>query len=186
MPFSFRKLEIPGAVLVEPALIPDPRGFFLEVFKTSEFSAAGIASVFAQENHSASTRGVLRGLHYQRAPKSQGKLVRVVSGSIFDVIVDLRSDSPTCGKSLSTELSDENRHALYVPPWCAHGFCVTSERAEIVYLCTQEYSPADEGGVAWDDPALKIRWPVETPILSRRDEKWGPFTALDKSVFGPL
>jgi dTDP-4-dehydrorhamnose 3,5-epimerase len=186
MPFAFRELEIPGAVLIEPAVIPDARGFFLEVFKASEFARAGVPTNFAQENHSASTRGVLRGLHYQRAPKSQGKLVRVVSGSIFDVIVDMREDSPTCGKWVSAELSAENRHLLYVPPWCAHGFCVTSERAEIVYLVTEEYSPQDEGGVAWNDPELGIRWPIGDPILSRRDTEWGSFEPMALTMFGPL
>ena len=183
MPFTFQPLDIPGAVLIEPTVIPDPRGFFLEVFKASEYAQAGIPTEFVQENHSASTRGVLRGLHYQRAPKSQGKLMRALSGTIFDVIVDMRAGSPTCGKWISAELSAENRHMLYVPPWCAHGFCVVSARAEIVYLVTQEYSPQDEGGLAWNDPYLGISWPVEQPILSRRDNQWGAFEPLDRSVF---
>ena len=183
MPFTFRQLDLPGAVLIEPRIIPDPRGFFLEVFKASEFGPAGVPTNFVQENHSASTRGVLRGLHYQRAPKSQGKLVRAVAGTIFDVIVDMRQDSPACGKWEAVELSAENRHMLYVPPWCAHGFCVVSERAEIVYLVTQEYSPQDEAGVAWDDPALNIPWPVAGPILSRRDAQWGAFEPLASSTF---
>ena len=186
MPFSFKHLPIPGAVLIEPKVFPDPRGFFLEVFKASEFAKEGVPTCFVQENHSASSKGVVRGLHYQRAPKSQAKLIRVLSGSIFDVIVDMREDSPACGKPVGEELTSENRRMLYVPPWCAHGFCVTSERAEIVYLVTEEYSPADEGGVPWNDPALGIRWPVTDPILSPRDSQWAPFRSLPASTFGPL
>ena len=136
--------------------------------------AAGITEVFVQENHSSSERNVLRGLHYQRPPHAQSKLVRVVSGVIFDVAVDLRPDSPTSGRWVAANLSADDRKMMYVPSWCAHGFCVLSERAEIVYHTSTEYAPDYESGVMWNDPALGIDWPVTHPITSERDKKWPP------------
>ena len=183
MSFSFIPSKLPGVVIVEPPLFQDARGFFLEVYKESEFARAGLPTKFVQENHSGSGRGVLRGLHYQRAPKAQGKLVRALAGEIFDVVVDLRQGSPTCGQWVGIELSAAGRNMLYVPPWCAHGFCVLSERAEIAYLVTEEYSPQDEGGIAWNDARLGIRWPVADPALSARDRQWGPFEPLPESMF---
>ena len=171
-------------VLIAPPVFEDPRGFFLETFKHSEFARAGLPVNFVQENHSASVRGVLRGLHYQRAPKAQGKLVRVIAGEIFDVAVDLREGSPTCGRWLGLKLSAATRQMLYLPPWCAHGYCVLSERAEILYLATAEYSPVEEGGVAWNDSRLAIQWPLSNPMLSERDRGWGPFEPLPASVLG--
>jgi len=183
MPFSFHALDLPGVVLVEPKVFEDERGFFLEVFKGSDFTQAGLPSTFVQENHSASARGVLRGLHYQRAPRAQAKLVRVVAGEIFDAVVDMRKDSPTCGKWVGVCLSRENRHMLYVPPWCAHGFCVLSDRAEVVYLATDEYSPVDEGGIAWNDPAIGVAWPIAQPLVSARDSNLDAFEPLDPDIF---
>ena len=127
MPFNFERLAIPEVILIEPRVLSDRRGFFMETYKRSEFAAAGIDDVFVQENHSCSEQGVLRGLHYQRPPQAQSKLVRVVSGTVFDVAVDLRPDSPTSGRWVGVTLSAADRKLIYIPSWCAHGFCVLSE-----------------------------------------------------------
>ena len=142
MPFTFEHTAIPGILLIEPHVVGDARGFFMEAYKRSAFAAAGIDDVFVQENHSRSQRGVLRGLHYQQPPHAQSKLIRVLSGEIFDVAVDIRPDSPTAGRWVGATLSSENRRMVYVPHWCAHGFCVMSEHAEVVYMTTTEYAPA--------------------------------------------
>ena len=172
MPFTFHPLEVPEVVLIEPKVFGDERGFFMETYKESDFAAAGIAARFVQDNHSRSVRGVLRGLHYQKRPRAQGKLVRVVVGEVFDVAVDLRRGAPTFGRWVGVTLSAEDRRMLYIPPWCAHGFCVVSEVAEVVYKTTDEYAPAYEGGVLWSDPDLAIPWPVREPILAPRDRAW--------------
>jgi dTDP-4-dehydrorhamnose 3,5-epimerase len=175
MPFTFRTLAIPGVILIEPHVVSDPRGFFMETYKRSEFAAAGIDEIFVQENHSSSEQGVVRGLHYQEPPYAQSKLIRVLSGEIFDVAVDLRPDSPTGGRWVGVRLSSVNRRMVYVPQWCAHGFCVLSDRAEVVYMTSTEYAPAHESGFMWNDPALAIGWPMASPTLSERDKKWPPF-----------
>jgi dTDP-4-dehydrorhamnose 3,5-epimerase len=172
MPFDFKRLAIPEVLLITPLIRADSRGFFVETYKRSEFAAAGVDVTFVQENHSSSTRGVLRGLHFQRAPQAQSKLVRVVSGRIFDVAVDLRPDSPSRGQWVGSELSADDRMMMYVPEWCAHGFCVLSDRAEVIYHTSTEYSPEHESGVLWNDPALAITWPVADPIVSDRDRRW--------------
>ena len=175
MPFRFQRLAIPEIIQIEPHVAADARGFFMEIYKRSEFVAAGIDETFVQANHSSSEYGVLRGLHYQQPPHSQSKVIRVVSGEIFDVAVDLRPDSPTSGKWVGVRLSSENRRMVYVPHWCAHGFCVLSPRAEVVYWTTTEYAPAYEAGIMWNDPRLAIDWPISSPTLSERDMKWPPF-----------
>jgi dTDP-4-dehydrorhamnose 3,5-epimerase len=180
MPFIFEKLEIPEVILIRPHSVEDSRGLFMETYKHSEFRGAGIEDIFVQQNQSSSARGVLRGLHYQHPPYSQAKLVRVLSGEIFDVAVDLRPDSPTAGKWVGVTLSAANRQMVYLPSWCAHGFCVLSERADVLYLATPEYTPGHESGFMWNDPRLAIRWPVSAPILSERDRNWPTFT-LQKS-----
>jgi dTDP-4-dehydrorhamnose 3,5-epimerase len=172
MPFRFERLAIPEVILIEPRVFSDARGFFMETYKHSDFAAFGIGEAFVQENHSRSERGVLRGLHYQRPPHGQSKLVRALVGEIFDVAVDLRPDSPTYGRWVSAVLSETNRRMLFIPPWCAHGFCVMSETAEVVYKTTAEYAPSFESGVAWNDPRLGITWPVTSPSISARDEQW--------------
>lgn len=172
MPFRFSQLDLPGVVLIEPRVFPDDRGYFMETYKRGDFAGAGLTDAFVQENHSRSTRGTLRGLHYQRAPKAQGKLVRAIVGEIYDVAVDVRPESSTFGRWIGITLSAENRCMLFIPPWCAHGFCVVSETAEVVYKTTAEYSPQLESGVMWNDPALAIPWPIDTPVLSERDRKW--------------
>lgn len=172
MPFSFKKLEIPEVILIEPRVFEDARGFFMETYKLPDFAVAGISGSFVQENHSRSSRGVLRGLHYQNPPFAQGKLVRVVRGEIFDIAVDIRKGSPTCAKWVGVMLSEENRHAVYIPEGFAHGFCVLSEVAEVLYKTTAVYSAESEAGIIWNDPDLNIRWPIKEPILSEKDRKW--------------
>lgn len=160
--------EIEGVLIVEPAVFRDPRGFFLETWHAEKYERAGIAGPFVQDNHSRSVRGTLRGLHAQRR-HPQGKLVRAVRGEIWDVAVDIRPGSKTFGRWTAATLSEDNFRQLWVPPGMAHGFCVTSEVAEVEYKCTAPYDRADEIGVRWDDPALGIRWPVSAPILSPKD-----------------
>lgn len=185
MPFEFEKLDIPGLVLIRPQAFADERGFFMETYRLSDFAAAGIADRFVQANVSYSKRGVLRGLHYQKQPKAQAKLVHVVAGEIYDVVVDLREDSPSFGRWYATVLSAENRRVLYVPPWCAHGFCVLSEEARVAYSVTEEYSPELERGILWSDPALAISWPVEAPIVSPKDQALPLFAAADLDAAWP-
>lgn len=171
MPFTFKKLEIPEIVLVEPRVFKDERGFFLENYKYSEFSDFGIKDKFVQDNHSKSVKGVLRGLHFQKFPKAQAKLVRCISGEIFDVAVDIRKGSPTFGKWVGETLSEENKKMLYIPIGFAHAFCVLSNEAEINYKSSDEYSPENEGAIAWNDPTINIEWPIKNPIVSEKDSK---------------
>lgn len=172
MPFRFQRLEIPEVVLIEPRVFWDERGFFMETYKLSDFAAFGINEKFVQDNHSRSIRGVLRGLHYQNPPKAQGKLVRVLAGEIFDVAVDIRKGSPTYGKWVGIKLSAENKRMLYIPPGFAHGFCVLSDVAEVLYKTTAEYDPSCEAGIIWNDPDIGIDWPIKTPIISPKDASW--------------
>ena len=165
---EFQPLELPEVILVEPKVHRDGRGFFLETYHQRKFADGGVTAEFVQDNHSYSVRRTLRGLHAQlRRP--QGKLVRVVLGEIFDVAVDIRPHSPTFGCWVSEVLSGENFHQLYVPPGFAHGFCVLSETAHVLYKCTELYDPQDEIVIAWNDPRIDIAWPVEGPLLSPRD-----------------
>ncbi len=169
MPFTFKRLSLHELVLVTPAIFGDARGFFMEAYKHSDFAREGIAEYFVQDNHSKSAQYVLRGLHYQKDPMAQGKLVRCLKGRIFDVAVDMRKGSPTYGKWAGIELSEDNRQLLYIPPSFAHGFVTLSVTAEIIYKCTQEYSPEYDRGIIWNDPAINIDWPVRAPILSEKD-----------------
>ena len=171
-------LEIPGVLLIEPTMFKDQRGFFCETFHERRYAEAGIRQSFVQDNISHSVRGTLRGLHFQQ-PHAQGKLVMAVEGVVFDVVVDIRKGSPTFGKWYGVELSSDNCRQLYVPPGCAHGFCVTSERATFLYKCTDFYSPADERGIVWNDPALGITWPVPAPILSTKDRAYRTLEKMD-------
>jgi dTDP-4-dehydrorhamnose 3,5-epimerase len=151
----------------------DDRGFFLESFNEAAFAAAGLPTRFVQDNHSRSKKGVLRGLHYQlRHP--QGKLVRVVRGKIFDVAVDIRRESTTFGKWVGVTLDDRQMSALWIPPGFAHGFCALSDGVDVTYKCTDFYSPADERGVLWNDPLLKIDWPIRSPIVNSKDQSYPP------------
>ena len=170
MAFDFKKLAIPEVLLIAPRVWTDNRGFFMETYKRSEFAAAGIGEVFVQENHSRSLRGVLRGLHFQQPPQAQSKIIRVISGKIFDVAVDLRPGAAT--RWVGAELSAESKTLMYIPDWCAHGFCVLSEHADVVYHTSTEYSPEHESGIMWNDPAVAIEWPIADPIVSDRDKQW--------------
>jgi dTDP-4-dehydrorhamnose 3,5-epimerase len=163
---------IDGVLVIEPRVFGDERGFFLESFNQKAFDAAvGAHVAFVQDNHSRSGRGVLRGLHYQAAPHAQGKLVRVVQGTVFDVAVDVRKSSPTFGRWVGIELSEANHRLLWLPPGMAHGFLVTSERADFLYKTTAYYAPEAERCIAWNDPAIGIAWPDlgSPPRLSARD-----------------
>jgi len=160
--------EHPDVLIIEPDVFKDPRGFFMETYHRDKFVAAGLPTQFQQDNHSRSERGVLRGLHYQ-LQHPQGKLLRVVSGEVFDVAVDIRKGSPRFGQWVSVVLSAENQRQLYVPPGFAHGFCTLSEQADFLYKCTEVYAPSDEYGIAWDDPELAINWPELEFKLSDKD-----------------
>ncbi len=162
-------LAVPGVLLIEPRVFGDDRGFFFESFHAARYAEAGIAGPFAQDNQSFSQQGVLRGLHLQWPHHSQGKLVSVVQGAVWDVAVDVRRGSPTYGQWVGAELTDSNHHQLWVPPGFAHGFVVLSETALFSYKCTAPYSSADEVSIRWDDPTLAVQWPVRTPTLSGKD-----------------
>lgn len=169
MPFIFTKCEIPGPVIVEPKVFGDDRGFFLESYKKSDFVNNGIGVEFKQDNHSLSSKGVLRGLHYQKPPFAQAKLVRVVSGAVWDVAVDIRKNSPTFKKWAAVELSGENKKMFYIPEGFAHGFVALTDHVQLMYKCSNEYSPQHDAGIIWNDPELAITWPVSDPLLSDKD-----------------
>ena len=174
--FQFTKTGIEGLVVVEPKVFGDNRGYFMETYNYNDFKAAGLDMVFVQDNQSKSKKGVLRGLHFQKK-NPQGKLVRVVSGEVYDVAVDLRKGSDTYGKWYGVLLSAENKKQFYVPEGFAHGFVVMSETAEFVYKCTRFYDPSDEGGLMWNDPEIGIDWPVPENaelLLSEKDQHHQP------------
>jgi dTDP-4-dehydrorhamnose 3,5-epimerase len=165
--------------IIDPAVLGDERGYFMETWRADEFAAAGLPVHFVQDNQSKSRKGVLRGMHFQKK-NPQGKLVRIISGEVFDAAVDLRKGSATFGKWYGVTLSADNKKQLYVPEGFAHGFLVLSETAEFVYKCTRFYDPADEGGLAWDDPAIGIKWPASNLdiVLSQRDRQNPAFADL--------
>ena len=181
MPFEFEKLAIPEVVLIKAQRFGDKRGFFMETFKASEFAACGIPATFVQDNLSHSVRGVLRGLHYQKQPKAQGKLVTVLRGRIFDVAVDIRQGSPSFGRWLGMELSADSGRMLYVPLGFAHGFCALSEEADVLYKVTVEYARDLDRGILWNDPDIGIRWPIAEPILSPKDAQLPRLREADNS-----
>jgi dTDP-4-dehydrorhamnose 3,5-epimerase len=164
------KTKLHDCVIIEPKVFGDERGFFLETFQAERYAAqAGITLPFVQDNHSRSSKAVLRGLHYQKI-KPQGKLVRVVRGEVYDVAVDIRQDSPTFGQWEGVILSEENKRQFWVPPGFAHGFVVLSATADFEYKCTDYYDPSDEGSILWSDSDLNIPWPIANPVLSTKDE----------------
>lgn len=166
--------DIKGLYVIEPTVFKDERGYFVETYNQNDFREAGLDMVFVQDNQSMSVKGVLRGLHFQKQ-YPQGKLVRVVRGTVFDVAVDLRSDSDTYGKWFGVLLSDENKKQFYIPEGFAHGFLVLSHEAEFAYKCTDFYHPGDEGGLLWSDPEIGVDWPMEPGmelIISDKDKKW--------------
>ncbi len=171
MPFTFTPTAITDVVLVESRRFADDRGWFAEAFKASEFEAAGLPTSFAQDNRSRSRRGVVRGLHFQRDPMAQGKLVSCGRGAVWDVAVDLRVGSPTYGQWVAEELTEDNHRMLWIPAGFGHGFAALTDVADLVYKCTQEFSGAHDGGVRWDDPAIGVPWPVDTAdvIVSDKD-----------------
>ena len=168
---EFEPTAIPEVVLIRPKVFGDPRGYFFESWEERKFAAAGLDVKFVQDNHSRSARNILRGLHYQ-VQQPQGKLVRVVTGAVFDVVVDIRRSSPTFGRWVGATLTEENHHMLWVPPGFAHGFVVLSESADFLYRCTDFWAPPHERAIAWNDPDLNIAWPLpegSQPILSAKD-----------------
>jgi dTDP-4-dehydrorhamnose 3,5-epimerase len=171
MPFYFKRLAISEVILIEPEIFRDERGFFAETYKYSDFAQIGIKEHFVQDNYSRSIRGVLRGLHYQKNPNAQGKIVQCIKGNVFDAAVDIRKGSPTFGQCVSVELSEYNNLILYVPPAFAHGFVVLSEEAYVVYKCTREYSQEHDRGIIWNDPSIGIQWPINDPIVSEKDKR---------------
>ena len=168
------RCEIEGLCVIEPAVFKDERGYFMETYNQKDFQEEGLNMVFVQDNQSMSTKGVLRGLHFQKE-FPQGKLVRAVRGTVFDVAVDLRESSKTYGKWFGVELSAENKKQFYIPEGFAHGFLVLSDEAEFAYKCTDFYHPGDEGGIIWNDPDIGVEWPIEEGmkiIVSEKDSKW--------------
>lgn len=182
--FTFVETGLPGVLVIEPTVFGDARGYFMETFQKEEFAAAGITDEFVQDNQSKSSRGVLRGLHFQKE-HTQGKLVRVTKGEVFDVAVDCRPNSATFGKWVGVTLSDENKKQFYVPKGFAHGFLVLSDEAEFCYKCTDYYDPTAEGGIPYNDPTVNVEWPdcgCEY-LLSEKDKKHEPFAAQTFDYF---
>ena len=169
MPFIFEKLELPEVISIKSNSFLDSRGYFLESFRESDFISNGINTRFTQDNFSHSIQGTLRGLHYQQNPKAQAKLVFCMRGEIFDVAVDIRKKSPTFGKWIGKILSESNHELLYIPEGFAHGFCVLSDEADVLYKVNQEYSPEHDRGILWNDPTINISWPIKNLILSEKD-----------------
>ena len=167
---GFKRLEtrLAGLVLIEPAVLPDARGFFLETYRRDDYRELGIDVEFVQDNHSRSQAGAIRALHFQLDP-GQAKLVRAACGAVYDVVIDLRRDSPTFGRHEAFELSDSNHRQLFVPVGFAHGFCVTSDIADVTYKVSSYYDAASERGIAFDDPDIDVEWPVADPLVSERD-----------------
>ena len=182
--FTFTQTEIPGVVVIEPQVFGDDRGYFMETYQKDQFAAAGIDKEFVQDNQSRSTRGVLRGLHFQKQ-FPQDKLVRVIRGEVFDVAVDMRPESETFGKWHGVLLSEENKKQFFIPKNFAHGFLVLSDYAEFCYKCTDFYHPGDEGGISYKDPDIRVEWPIPEGmelILSEKDTKWGSFREYAKEL----
>jgi len=167
--FKFTTTDIEGLIIIQPDVFGDSRGSFRESYKKSVFVEAGICEEFTQDNHSVSSRGVLRGIHFQRSPMAQGKLVRVTRGSVWDVAVDLREDSPTFKQWYGIELNEENGTMLYVPPGFGHGFVTLKDDTHFLYKCTEEYSPEHDSGIKWDDPEIGIKWPMTDVEVSAKD-----------------
>jgi dTDP-4-dehydrorhamnose 3,5-epimerase len=171
MPFIFSQTEIKDVILIKAEKFSDSRGFFMETFRESFFRENGINIKFVQDNFSHSIKDVLRGLHYQKNPSAQAKLIKVIHGEIFDVAVDIRKESATYGKCVSEILSEQNHKMLYVPEGFAHGFLVLSKEADVQYKVTKEYSMKNSTGILWNDPSLEIKWPISSPLVSENDMK---------------
>lgn len=181
MPFEFEKQKIEDVILIKPRVFGDNRGFFMETYKKSEFFANGITVEFVQDNHSKSTKGVLRGLHYQAKPFGQAKLVRCVRGKVYDVAVDIRKNSKTFGQYVKVELSEENKNMLYIPNGFAHGFVALTDEVELVYKTSGEYAPSADRGILWNDKDINIDWEIDfQPILSGKDKVQLRFKDINK------
>ncbi len=180
MSFGLIKMDIPEVVLIEPETYSDERGVFTEKYKLSDFKQFGIDKQFVQFNHTRSKQNVLRGLHYQLNPMSQGKLLHTVVGEIFDVAIDIRKESPYYKKWVSAVLSSANKNMLFIPEGFAHGFCVLSDIAEVIYYCTKEYAPGFDRGIIWNDSTLNIDWPIKNPILSEKDSQLPSIEKIEK------
>ena len=174
-------IDIPGVLVFEPSVLTDHRGAFAETYHEQRYREAGNTKHFVQDNYSRSVRNTLRGLHFQH-PNAQGKLVMALEGTVYDVVLDIRKGSPTFGKWYGMVLSGSTLQQLYIPPGCAHGFCVTSDNASFLYKCTAYYSPQNDRGILWNDPALGISWPVTQPILSRKDQNHRPLAAMEEQL----
>ena len=168
---NVEKTNLPGVMIIKPKVHVDERGYFKEIYHEERYKEFGIDLKFVQDNHSRSKKGVIRGLHYQKS-RPQGKLVSCIRGSIYDVTVDIDPDSITFGQYVGINLSEENHKQVWIPPGYAHGFCVTSEEAEIQYKCTDIYYPEDEAGIKWDDESISINWPIKNPIITNKDLNW--------------
>lgn len=179
MPLTITKTGFEGLLMLEPKVFGDTRGYFVETYNFQEWMGAGINCSFVQDNQSLSAKNTVRGLHFQRPPYAQAKLVRVIQGSVLDVVVDIRRNSPTYGKSFVTELSARNFAQLYIPVGFAHGFATLEDDTLFVYKCSDYYHPEAEDGLPWDDQDLGIPWNIEGPILSERDKKFRPFKEFD-------
>ena len=177
MAMKYTEKSLPGVILFEPEVFEDDRGFFMETYHSEKYREAGVERPFVQDNHSQSRKGTLRGLHYQ-LEHPQGKLIYVVSGEILDVAVDIRKGSPTFARWTGTLLSDKNKRQLFIPEGFAHGFCVLSETANVIYKCTDLYAPGDEYGILWSDPEIDIVWPIEKPLLSVKDSENPPLKEI--------
>jgi dTDP-4-dehydrorhamnose 3,5-epimerase len=178
---KFTATDFEGVLIIEPEVFRDERGFFLESYQRRKYLAGGVPEIFVQDNHSLSRHGTIRGLHAQRI-RPQAKLIRVLRGAIFDVVVDIRKGSPTFCRWFGVELSSDNFRQCYVPAGYAHGFCVLSEVAEVEYKCSEFYDPADELMISWNDPAIGVKWPAADPILSPKDRQAPPLAQLMDSL----
>lgn len=185
MPFEFEQQKIKDVILIKPKVFGDNRGFFMETYKKSDFYANGIEIEFNQDNHSKSSKGVLRGLHYQASPYGQAKIVRCGRGRIYDVAVDIRPNSETFGQYVKVELSEENKHMLYIPVGFAHGFVALSDEVELLYKASGEYNPQADRGILWNDSDINIDWNIDfDPILSDKDKAQPKLSEINKKEIG--
>ena len=185
MPFEFERQKIKDVILIKPKVFGDSRGFFMESYKKSDFYANGIDVEFNQDNHSKSSKGVLRGLHYQAAPYGQAKIVRCGRGRIYDVAVDIRPDSPTFGQYVKVELSEDNKQMLYIPVGFAHGFVALTDEVELLYKASGEYNPQADRGVLWNDPDINIDWDIDfEPLLSDKDKVQPKLCEINRKEIG--
>lgn len=179
---KFTSLELNGLALIEPEIFTDERGYFFESYHQKKFAEAGLNFEFVQDNESLSNKSILRGLHFQHPPYAQGKLVRVMHGAVLDVVIDIRKNSPTCGKHFKIELNDRNHYMLWIPPGFAHGFLALEDKTVFCYQCTEFYNKQAESGILWNDAELAINWGIDNPVVSAKDQQLSGFSEL-KSLY---